>query len=241
MQIRCIIVDDEPPARRILEKYICDLPVLKLEAKCGNAFETLEVLHKKQIDLIFLDINMPKMTGLDFLKTLQNPPLIIVTTAYREYALEGYDLDVLDYLTKPIPFDRFVKAVNKAVDRLRNKYPPQVSVASKSDSTANCIFVKVDKVNYKVNLDDILYIESVGDYIKIFTSEKNYLTNITMKKIEAGLPSCSFKRVHKSYIISISKINSAEGNMIKINNAVIPIGQTYRKDFFKLIEGFSQS
>jgi DNA-binding LytR/AlgR family response regulator len=239
MQIKCLIVDDEPPARRVLEKYICELPILKLEGKCCNAFETLDALHKKQIDLIFLDINMPKLTGLDFLKTLQNPPLVIITTAYREYALEGYELDVLDYLTKPIPFDRFLKAVNKAVEKLKTKYIPHPSLNDQPNNREEYIFVKVDKVNYKICLDDILYIESIGDYIKIFTPEKNYLTNITLKKIEAGLPSCSFMRVHKSYIISISKINYAEGNMVKINKTSIPIGQTYRKDFFKLIEGFN--
>jgi DNA-binding LytR/AlgR family response regulator len=244
VQIRCLIVDDEPPARRVLEKYIDDIPTLKLEGKCHDAFDAIDLLHKKQIDLLFLDINMPKMTGLDFLKTLQNPPLVIITTAYREYAIEGFDLDVIDYLTKPIPFDRFLKAVNKAIDRFKaksNLNTPNLILSGNMLELPDCIFVKVDKANYKINLDDILYIESVGDYVKIFTPEKTYLTNLTMKKIDAGLPSNRFMRVHKGYIISVSKISSLEGNIIKIYNMLIPIGQTYRKDFFRFIDSLNRN
>jgi DNA-binding LytR/AlgR family response regulator len=243
MEFKCIIVDDEPPAQRVLEKYICDMPGLKLEAKCSNAFEAMEVLQSKSIDLIFLDINMPKMTGLSFLQTLKNPPMVIITTAYREYAMEGFELDVVDYLKKPIPFERFVKAVNKAIER---QMPVQSSSfvlneTGRQQLDESFIFVKDDKVTFRVDLKDIFYIEAVGDYAKIVTSKKVYLTCQTMKKLETMLPSNRFPRVHKSYIISVSKINSLEGNILNINNTQISIGQTYRKAFFDLIDSLNSS
>lgn len=241
MEIKCIIVDDEPPAQRVLEKYIADVPGLILEAKCKNAFEAMEMLHQKQIDLMFLDINMPKMTGLSFLQTLKNPPLVIITTAYREYALESFDLDVLDYLKKPIPFERFLKAVNKAMERVSaaNRQPAYVlTEPSRQQLEGSFIFVKDDKVTYRIDLNDILYVEAVGDYVKVVTQDKVYMTCQTMKKMETWLPANRFPRVHKSYIIAISKINSIEGNILNINQMLIPIGQTYRKSFSDLLEAF---
>jgi DNA-binding LytR/AlgR family response regulator len=245
MEIKCLIIDDEPPAQRILEKYIADIGTLKLEGKCNNAFEAMEMLHSKQIDLMFLDINMPKMTGLSFLQTLKNPPLVIITTAYREYAMEGFELDVLDYLKKPISFERFVKAVNKAVDRLQptqNTAPAFViNENSRQQLDEAFIFVKDDKITYRVDLKDIFYIEAVGDYAKIITSKKVYVTCQSMKKFESVLPSNRFIRVHKSYIIAVSKINSMEGNILNINNVQIPIGATFRKTFFDLVDSLNSS
>lgn len=243
MELRCIIVDDEPPAQRVLEKYISDMPGLKLEAKCSNAFEAMEALQNKCIDLMFLDINMPKMTGLSLLQTLKNPPMVIITTAYREYAMEGFELDVIDYLKKPIPFERFVKAVNKAMERKVTPPTPSfvINENSRQQLDESFIFIKDDKITYRIDLKDIFYIEAIGDYAKIITSKKTYVTCQTMKKMETLLPSNRFLRVHKSYIISVSKINSMEGNILNINNTQIPIGQTYRKAFFELIDSLNNS
>lgn len=237
MEIRCIIVDDEPPAQRIIEKYIEDIPMLKLEGKCKNAMEAMEMLHQKSIDLMFLDINMPKMTGLSFLQSLKNPPLVILTTAYREYAMEGFELDVVDYLKKPIPFDRFLKAVNKVAERMTPTQVPSyvINETNRQQLEDSFLFVKDDKVTYRIDLKDILYLESVGDYVKVITTQKAYMTNQTMKRMEAFLPANRFPRVYKSFIVSIAKINTIEGNSIKIGDAIIPIGQTYRKDFFDLL------
>lgn len=245
MELKCIIVDDEPPAQRVLEKYIADMPNLKLEAKCNDAFEAMEILHTKAIDLIFLDINMPKMSGLSFLQTLKNPPIVIITTAYREYAMDGFDLDVLDYLKKPISFERFVKGVNRAFDRYSPPSVPQsayiINETGRQQLDESFIFVKDDKVTYRVDLKDIFYIEAVGDYAKIITPQKVYLTCQTMKRFEACLPSNRFVRVHKSFIISVSKINSIEGNLLSIGSTHIPIGATYRKAFFDLIDALNNS
>lgn len=238
MEIKCLIVEDELPAINIMEKYIADFPLLKLEGKCRNAMEATVLLHQKQIDLMFLDINMPKMTGLDFLKTLQKPPLVIITTAYREYALDSFELDVLDYLHKPFSFDRFAKAVNKAVEKLSKNITNQyvLPTQKREQLDEDFIFIKDDKITYKVNLKDILYVEAVGDYVKIITTEKVYLSYQSMKNVETYLPPNRFPRVHKSYIVSISKINAIEGNMIHIHNTTIPIGQTFKKDFTELID-----
>ena len=243
MELKCLIIDDEPPAQRIIEKYISDMPGLKLEAKCANAFEAMEILQLKCIDLMFLDINMPKMTGLSLLQSIKNPPLVIITTAYREYAMEGFELDVIDYLKKPIPFERFVKAVNKAIERKNSTHTPSfvINETGRQQIEESFIFIKDDKITYRIDLKDIFFIEAVGDYAKIITSKKVYLTCQTMKKLETMLPSNRFPRIHKSYIISVSKINSLEGNILNINNTQIPIGQTYRKSFFDLIDSLNSS
>ncbi len=245
MEIRCLIIDDEPPAQRVLEKYISEMPGLKVEGKCNNAFEAIELLHSKSIDLMFLDINMPKMSGLSFLQTLKNPPLVIITTAYREYAVEGFELDVIDYLKKPISFERFMKAVNKAMERLKPTANASssfvISESSRQQIDEAFIFVKDDKISYRVDLKDIYYVEAVGDYAKIVTSKKVYVTCQTMKKMESILPSNRFPRVHKSYIIAISKINSIEGNILNISGTQISVGQTYRKAFFDLIDSLNSN
>jgi DNA-binding LytR/AlgR family response regulator len=226
----CLIIDDEPPAQRVVELYLKDIPMLKLAGKCPNAFIAMEYLQKYKIDIIFLDINMPKMSGFDFIKTLPSVPAIIVTTAYREYALEGFELDVVDYLKKPFSFERFMKAVNKAIERIRSKacsYPEQLTSLVADNSF---IFIKEDKVSYKVDVNKILYIEAFGDYIKVFTPEKIFLTYMSLKKIAEALPASQFIRVHKSYMVSADKIKLIEGNAIKIFDNWIPIGKSYRKD-----------
>lgn len=239
MQVKCLIIDDEPPAQRVIEKFVHEIPSLALEGKCFNTREALGLLHKKNIDLIFLDINMPIMSGLEFLRTLQNPPLVIITTAYREYALDGYELNVVDYLTKPITFTRFFQAVDKAMNRLNSR--TQQSENKKTavqEPSAGFIFVKDDKTTYKIDLEHILYIESMGDYVKIITNEKNYIAGQTMKRMEEILPAERFPRVHKSYIVALRHIKSITGNRIKLTGGVIPIGKTYRKAFFDLLDSF---
>jgi DNA-binding LytR/AlgR family response regulator len=226
----CLIVDDEPPAQRILELYIKDIPMLKLLGKCPNVFKAMEYLQKQKTDILFLDINMPKMSGLEFVKTLSSPPAIVITTAYRDYAVEGFELDVVDYLKKPFPFERFLKAVNKAVEKVNSKKDRYLIQMNQPVVESNFIFIREDKVNYKVNINDIFYIESVGDYIKVFTSGKTYLTYMSLKRICEMLPVTQFIRVHKSFIVATGKIVLIDGNIINIFNARIPIGQSFRKD-----------
>lgn len=235
--MRFIIIDDEPLAQRVIEKYSADVPTIELVAKCDSAFAAMEILGKGDIDLIFLDINMPKITGLDFLKMLKNPPLVIITTAYREYALESFDLDVVDYLKKPFSFERFYKAVQKAQELYlsRHNNKPERVIQANSKDQGNFIFVKADSKMVKIDFDQILFIEALGDYVKIHTSKDTIVTYQSMKGVEELLPSDKFPRVHKSYIIALNRIDVIEGNTIKMNNSEIPIGKNYRKDFFELI------
>ncbi len=249
--IQCIIVDDEPLAQRVIEKFLEDLPNFVIVAKCSNAFEAMDGVNGNNVDLMFLDINMPKLSGLSFLKTLKNPPLVIITTAYSEYAIEGYELDVVDYLKKPFSFERFLKAVQKVQERLKK---PEQSVIENSFSeedlpievapelsTANFIFVKANKKNYRVDIDDIYYIEALGDYIKIHTSNSVLVTYQSMKKIESILPSNIFVRIHKSYIVSVNKIKSVEGNMVEVKNEKITIGNSYKQLFQDFVDQHSIS
>jgi DNA-binding LytR/AlgR family response regulator len=236
MNIRCLIIDDEPLAQRVIERYAENIPFLEIVRKCNSAIEAIEVLHNLEVDLLFLDINMPRLSGMDFLKTLKNPPLVIVTTAYAEYAIQGYELDVVDYLMKPFAFDRFYKAIQKAEELIKGKEQrhPEFKEADKQDGTF--IFIKSSKKTYKVNLDEILYIEALGDYVKIFTTEKMIISYQSLKNIEVLLPSTSFPRIHKSFIIALSRIDLIEGNHVKIKDREIPIGTNFKNDFEKLIK-----
>ena len=235
MNIRCLIIDDEPLAQRVIERFAENIPFLEIVQKCNSAIEALDFLHNRDVDLIFLDINMPRLSGMDFLKTLKNPPLVIVTTAYAEFAVQGFELDVVDYLMKPFAFDRFYKAIQKAEEliRGRNRQHIEIKEADKQDDTF--IFVKSSKKTFKVNLDDILYIEALGDYVKIYTTEKMIISYQSLKNIETLLPSGSFPRVHKSFIIALSRIDLIEGNHDKIKDRLIPIGTNFKGDFEKLI------
>jgi DNA-binding LytR/AlgR family response regulator len=221
--IPCAIIEDEPLAQNILKKYIEDHPALKLTAVCNNTEEAQKVLLRQDVELLFLDINLPKLSGISFLKTLPHRPLVIFTTAYPEYAVEGFELDAIDYLLKPFSFERFLKAANKAVQQLNKK-----EIAEQV--TPSFIFLKADKKVHKVNLDEILYIEAAGDYIKIMTEGGQYVVNDTLKSLQEELPPLQFIRVHKSYIISRSKIKFFEGNYVKVGNADIPIGNSYKDE-----------
>ncbi len=241
--IKCLIVDDEPLAQKVIINYMNDLPNLELVGQCRNAMEAMQVLNTKEIDLMFLDINMPKMSGMSFLKTLKNPPLVIMTTAYREYALDSFELDVVDYLHKPFSFERFFMAVNKASNRLQNFQTTAsefvIPATQREQIDESFIFVKSDKVTYKVNFKDILFIESVGDYVKIFTNEQVIMTYQSLKNLENILSGRHFPRVHKSFIVAISKINSIRGNEIIIGDHEIPIGRSHRQGFFDLVQQYS--
>jgi DNA-binding LytR/AlgR family response regulator len=236
MDINVLIIDDEPLARNIIKEFAKSIPSLNIVGECADAVCAHQYITENQIDLMFLDINMPKLSGLDFLRNLKNSPLAILTTAYSEYALEGYELNVIDYLKKPFSFDRFTKAYFKAEEQINLKRTVSKSVITKTHNSI--IFLKCDKKTIKVNIADICYIEGLGDYIKIYTETQKYVSNLSIKKMTAILPTERFIRVHKSFIVSIDKIDSLEGNMIKINNVRLPLGNNFKTDFQELIKKY---
>jgi DNA-binding LytR/AlgR family response regulator len=227
--IRCIAIDDEPLALDIIETYISKLPDLQLEGRFTNPLEALDVLNKTTIDLLFLDIQMSELSGIQLLKALPNPPVVVFTTAYQKYALEGYELNVADYLLKPIPFERFLKAVNKVKDLLVLQ-----KTTVEQAPTKDFIFVKADYQMVKVNLDDIIYIEGLKDYVKIHAGSKPIFAHQNMKSIESKLTK-DFLRIHKSYIISLKKIEAVQKNMVRIAGMEIPVGDSYKDQLFKII------
>ncbi len=230
--INFIIVDDEPIAHRIIENFAKDIPYLNLRVNCHNAMQAMEYLNKESIDLIFLDINMPKIKGLDFLKMINNPPAIIITTAYEEYALEGFELSVTDYLLKPFSFERFFKAVNKVSEQ---KKVVQVEVTA-PETVQETIFIKGDKKHHQIVLNEILYIESIGSYCKIILQEESVITHEKISGFEKLLSKEQFLRVHKSFIVARKYIKTIEGNRIFLADHVIPIGQTYKLNINKLLD-----
>lgn len=238
--INVIIVDDEPLAQDVLETYIEKIGELNLVQKCSNALEANEALKTHDIDLMFLDIQMPQLTGIDFLKTLSKPPLVIFTTAYPNYAIEGFELNALDYLLKPISLERFMKAVNKAMDRIElERKDSAAEIVDASGENLDYIFVKADKKLIKVNYSDIIYIEGLKDYVIIRMDKNRIITLQTMKSLEEKLPSPIFKRIHRSYIINIEKINAIVGNMVEVvekgQPKHLPIGKNYREDLLAII------
>ena len=237
-EISCIIVDDEELARTLLENYINRLPYLNLVGKCSNPIEALELLQNQSVDLIFLDIQMPEMIGTDFLKSLSHKPMVVFTTAYAEYALEGFELDVVDYLLKPFPFERFLKAVNKASDlsKLKNQ-GGSASITSSEDlaQEKNYILVKSEHKVHRISYNDIQYIQSMREYVAYYTPKGRILSLGSLKKLEVDLPQSQFLRIHKSYIISKAKTSTLEGNMVHIGKEKIPIGASYREEVLKLL------
>lgn len=226
MKIKCIIVDDEPLAQGVIETYIHDFPVVELVRKCNNAIEALEVLKKEAVQLIFLDIKMPLLSGINMLKSLPAPPCVIFTTAYAQHALEGFELNAVDYLLKPFSFERFVQAVNKAC----RKIEMEATAAGQANKEQDFIVVKADKKLHKLHFDDIVYFNSIGDYLKIFMKNgKVIITNETLKNIEASLPPRLFIRIHKSYIVAVRAIQYIEGNQVVTEDAALPVGMTYKE------------
>lgn len=227
--VRCLLVDDESPAIDLLKNHIKMLDDLEIVTSCYSAVEAFEVIKKEEIDLLFLDIEMPVLKGLDFLKTLQHPPKVIITTAYREYAIEGYDLDIIDYLLKPISFDRFVKAIDRYYERVQSS---PLAIVEKSDTF---FYVNVNKKHIKIIFDEVLYIESLKDYVKIHTIHQKLVVKSNIGKIETQLPSSLFLRTHRSYIVAIDKITAYTQKDIEIDTIEIPIGSSYSSKVFSLL------
>jgi DNA-binding LytR/AlgR family response regulator len=227
--MRCLIVDDEPLAQQVMEEFAGRVPFLEVAGKCGSATEAIEVLRNTPVDLILLDIHMPRLSGLDFISSLHNPPQFILVTAYSEYALQGFNVNATDYLMKPVPFERFLKAVNKAYElfRLKNK------VASNTDAAVQkYMLIKSGYQTVKVMLDSILYIEGLKDYVKIHTDgKKPILTLLTMKGLIATLPPARFIRIHKSYIVATDRITTISRNRVMIGEKWIPVGENFREAF----------
>lgn len=233
-----MIVDDEELARNLVENYVNRLPHLAVAGKCANPLEAMQVLQEKTVDLIFLDIQMPELTGLEFLKTLSHKPLVIFTTAYKEYALEGFELDVVDYLLKPFRFERFLQAVNKASkllkeDTVENK--PIVSNSFPEEKQRDYILVKSDFKVFRIFYKDLLYIESMKEYVAYHTPEGRTLSLGSLKKLQKELPAKHFMRIHKSYIVNIDYIAVLEGNMVHIGKKKLPIGTSYKEEVMKRI------
>jgi len=224
-KITCVIVDDEPIAREILESFIDKTPNLELISSCKNAMEALQVAQTENIDLFFLDINMPEITGLSLAKIINNKSQIIFTTAYRDYAVDGFNLSVIDYLLKPIAFDRFLQAIQKVTEPTNSN----MKVSTENDNKKDFMFVRADRKMVKINFKDILYIESLGDYVKVFTNNDTVITRKTISNFEATLPSDCFIRVHRSYIVSISKISSYTNEYIEIAKKAVPISRSYKE------------
>lgn len=233
MKLKCVIVDDEPLAIEVIESHIEKLDDVEVVAKCNNALSAFEVVQKQQVDVLFLDIQMPKLTGIDFLKSLQNPPKVIFTTAYRDYAIESYELNAVDYLLKPISFDRFLKAIGKVYST--NKLPeatPTVEINSQND---DFIYLKADKKMVKVMLNDLLYIESLKDYVRIKTPTKAVVTHQKISYLQEKLPESDFIRVHRSYIVSLSKVDSYSATMVEVAGHEIPIGRNYKNQVLAVL------
>jgi DNA-binding LytR/AlgR family response regulator len=239
--LNVIIVDDEPLALDILETYISQVPQLNLVQRCSNAFEANDALQKHQIDLMFLDIQMPQMTGTDFVKTLKNPPMVVFTTAYPNFALEGYELDALDYLLKPISMERFMKAVNKAIEQkglhtAADQHQPTTTLGDGHDY----FFVKADKKLVRVKFSEIVYIEGLKDYVIIRLEQGRVISLQTMKSLEDKLPQRDFVRIHRSYIVAMDKIHAIVGNMVEVlekgQPKHLPIGKNYRDELLAMVE-----
>ena len=225
MKIKCIIIDDEPLAINVIENHLKNFDHVEIVATFNNPLKAYAILEQEKVDVIFLDINMPQMTGFTFIENLNYKPLIVITTAYREYAVKSFELNVLDYLVKPIPFNRFLKTINKVYQQL---YISNTSGDSHLQQEPH-IFLKVNKKLIKVNLNDILYIESLKDYIKVITTIGDYVVHKSLSAITEELPQSNFIRVHRSFTISINKIVALEGNTIEIANRKVPIGRNYLK------------
>lgn len=234
MSVKCIIVDDESVAHDIIKKYCALLPNLQVTQDCYDAIEAIEYLNSNPVDLIFLDLNMPKLRGFEFLKTLPQPPKVIVTTAYKEFALEGYELNIVDYLLKPFSFERFLKAINKAtLDTSKSVVKPQTEVPlTKPNST----FVRVNNRDVKVVFDDILFVEASGNYIKIVLREEVITLRGTLSSIMELIPTGDFVQVHRSFIVCKQHINAIEGNQIFINSYTVPIGKSYKAELDRIIK-----
>jgi len=235
MLLSCVIIDDEPLSRKGLKEYIQDVDFLQLDGEFDNPLKAMDTITRQQVDLLFLDIQMPKITGLEFLKTLTNPPMVIFTTAYPQYAVDGFELNAVDYLLKPFSFERFWKAVLKARSI---KEPGKALEATITKTGDDYFFIKSDNKLIKIHYDDILFAEALQNYVAIHTDSKKHITYLTFKSVEDHLPSSHFLKIHKSYIVSLAKIASIEGNEVKVGTHSLPISRTSKDEVMeKLLKG----
>ncbi|HEX6849067.1 MAG TPA: LytTR family DNA-binding domain-containing protein [Chitinophagaceae bacterium] len=239
-KIKCLVVDDEPPAREILKQHIAGVDALELTGTCASAVEAISFLKDNPVDLIFLDIQMPQLLGTNFIRTLKSPPKVIFTTAFRKYALEGFELDAVDYLLKPISFERFLKGVNKVMQINTPVEPVQASNKENSKEPANSfLYFRADRKMVKVFFNDILFIEALKDYIKIVTQNKTIVTKYVLTTLAELLPADEFLRIHKSYIVAINKIESFNADSIQIAKHELPIGRLYKHDVGRILNASS--
>ena len=239
-KIKCLVIDDEQPSREIIQKHIAGVDALELAGSCTNAVEALSFLQSNTVDLLFLDIQMPHILGTNFIRTLKNPPKVIFITAFRKYALEGFELDAVDFLLKPISFDRFLKAVNKILQLNLQSNLPEPEKAETSKETAQpFLYFRSDRKMVKVLFNDILYIEGLRDYIRIFTTSKTIVTKHLLSSLEEMLPADAFLRIHRSYIVSLDKIDSYNAETIEIAKKELPIGRLYKHDVSKIFNASS--
>ncbi|MFT7036308.1 MAG: DNA-binding LytR/AlgR family response regulator [Cyclobacteriaceae bacterium] len=231
MKINCIIVDDEPLSQEVIERFVKYFSNLNLVAKCNDAFEAMEVLKNEVVDLIFLDINMPKLSGMSFAKSLTKPPQIIFITAYPQYAVEGFEVDAVDYLLKPFSTERFINAVNKAVEKIESES------RNTGGNEDKYFIVKSDKKLHRIAYSDISYFKAIGDFVKVFTSDGVLIASENLKDIETKLITVDFIRIHKTYLVPLAKLQYIEGNQAKVGDQMLPIGLTYK---VKLIEKFKR-
>jgi DNA-binding LytR/AlgR family response regulator len=228
--MKCIIVDDEPLAIEIVEAYVGRIDELQLVGTFRNAIAAFSFIQQNPVELVFLDIQMPKLSGIEFLKTLKNPPKVIITTAFRDYAIEGFELEVVDYLLKPIPFERFLKSVSKVLS-LRGEVQPTAT----QSSNESFIYFKVDKKMVKTKIAEILYIESIKDYVKVRTADKEIITQQKISYLDESLPRNQFLRVHRSFIVNLDRIDAYTATDVEINKFKVPIGRNYKNDVMKVL------
>lgn len=239
-KIKCLVIDDEVPAQEILKKFICSIESLYLAGVCNNAIEALNILQQQPIDLLFLDIQMPQLTGTEFIRSLKAPPKVIFTTAYNNFAVEAFELEAVDYLVKPIPFTRFVKAVNKVLSLTTTPLveSPVSKVATNPEDQLPFMYFRSERKMFKVFLKDILYIESMKDYLKVITSTGQIITKQALASLQEMLPEGEFIRIHRSYIVSVSKIESYSPDTVQINKEELPVGKIYRLDVHRHLNTF---
>lgn len=242
--MRCLVVEDEPLSQEIMGTYIRQTPSLELVAICGNALVASGLLRKSPVDLIFLDINLPGISGMSLLRSLNRPPMIIFTTAYPEYAVEGFEADAVDYLLKPFPFERFLKAVNKAFERTSRRQPavPYVkeeattaTAVKETEASRGFINVRADRKMHRIRLSDIHYLEAMGDYIKIHLNDRNLMIHETFRHFLGSLPAGGFIRIHKSFIVPVDRIRFLEGNQLNVDGIILPVGSVFREEVLNLL------
>lgn len=240
VKYNCLIVDDEPPAREVLKRYIAQLPMLHLAGECSNALQAAAMLKSEHIDILFLDIQMPQLSGLDLIGAIINPPKIILTTAFGQYAVKAFELEVTDYLLKPVSFERFLKAVMKALPDQNSALQAPVKTGTVDFSSPTFLYFRADRKMIKVQLDDIQYVESLKDYVKIHTTRGTVITKFTMASIEAMLPVAAFLRVHRSYLVASDKIDSYTPDEVYISAREIPIGAKYQMQVLAALKGVNR-